>query len=253
MDASIDDKLRVLNVIPHEAEYILDVGCASGHVTAEMARQRPRSHFHGIDVELPFVGMAQSQPSKPANVSYSHNWLSDLHQYKTRYDVIMFMSVLHEFYSYGKGITSVVKALCDAYELLNPGGMLIIRDMLRPDNVSNIPDRMTLTEKIASVVDVRTWYDYDEHYIVSAGNIMKVNDLLLHLLYQDNWDNEVEETYMFWTVKDYIKFCQQLQLDPIAQECYRLEYVEERWKKELWLNQMEIQMMYTTGIIAFQK
>ena len=38
--------------------------------------------------------------------------------------IVVFCSVLHEFYTYGEGISSVLKALADAHELLRPGGVI---------------------------------------------------------------------------------------------------------------------------------
>lgn len=253
MDASLDDKMKVVQLIPKDAEYVLDVGCASGHVTGAMASTMPGTHFHGIDVNLQFVGMAQKVVQD--NASFSHNWLSDLHEYGTKYDAITFMSSLHEFYSYGKGVTSVIKALCDAYELLQPDGVLIIRDMLRPDNKSDMGDRIQLFNKIESQEHVASFIaDYDQKRDIHSGGIKKLNDLMLHLLYQDNWHNEVREDYMFWTADDYAKFGKHvLGMDVEMFDCYLLDYVKDRWRRELWLNEMEMSNLYSTGVVALRK
>lgn len=252
MDASMDDKMKVLQFIPDDAQYVLDVGCASGHVTRGMANLRPSTYFHGVEVSLPFVGMANAE-NDASNVGFSRNWLSDLHSYGTQYDAITFMSVLHEFYSYGEGVTSVVKALCDAYELLNYGGVLIIRDMLRPDNKSNMGDRIQLVNKLDGIPNVKSWLsDYDLKMDLHTG-IQGLNDFLLHMLYTDNWANEIRERYMFWSAQDYVNFAQYLNLDVEAVDCYLLDYVSDRWKKELWLNQMELSNLYSTGIVVLRK
>lgn len=254
MDESIDDKMKVVKVIPKDAEYVLDVGCASGHVTGAMANIRPDTHFHGIDIELPLVGMAHNQVVQE-NVSFSNNWLSDLHKYKTKYDAITFMSSLHEFYSYGEGVTSVVKALCDAYELLQPDGVLIIRDMIRPNNKSDMGDRLQLYDKLDSQPAVAPYLvDYDNKWDLHHSGMLSLNDFLLHMLYQDNWSNEIREKYMFWTAEQYGQFGKHvLGMDVRAFDCYLLDYVAERWKKELWLNQMEMSDLYSTGVVALRK
>jgi SAM-dependent methyltransferase len=254
LDASIDDKMKVVQLIPDDAEYVLDVGCASGHVTGAMANMRPDTHFHGIDVSLPYVGMAHNQVVQE-NVSFSRNWLSDLHDYGTKYDCITFMSVAHEVYSYGEGITSVLKLLCDAYELLNPGGVIIVRDMLRPDNKSEMDDRLELFGKLDSMRDLDPLLvEYDERWGLHTRGIKAFNDLLLHLLYRDNWHNEIRENYMFWTAEDYAKFAKHiLGMEIVAYDCYLLDYVRERWRKEFWLNQMQMSNLYSTGVVAFQK
>ena len=47
-----------------------------------------------------------------------------------RFDAVLFSSVLHEFFAYGEGVSSVLKALADAHELLRPSGVIVIRDMI---------------------------------------------------------------------------------------------------------------------------
>lgn len=258
MDASIEDKMRVINAIPKDAEYVLDVGCANGHVTTHMANLRPQTYFHGIDVELPFVGMAQANKIQEGigNVGFSHNWLSDLHDYRTRYDVITMLSVNHEVYSYGKGITSVVKLLCDAHELLNDGGLIIIRDALRPrrDDMS-MEERMNLHDKLSSISTIEQWLTaYQAERGMTYLSAAKLNDFLLHMLYTDNWDHEMQEDYMFWSAQDYIGFAQiVLNMEPLLADCYLLDYVKERWKRDLWLNDMELSNLYSTGIVVLRK
>ena len=254
LDGSLDDKAAVVQFIPRDAEYVLDVGCASGHVTGAMAAIREDVHFHGIDVELPFVGMAQNQAIRE-NTSFSHNWLSDLQKYNTKYDAITFMSVLHEFYSYGKGITSVVKALCDAYELLNPEGVIIIRDMMRPNTQMDTHTATSILGKIEGQIKVADKvHDYNSRWGFIDG-IRSVNDCMLHLLYQDNWHNEIREKYMFWTAEEYINFgTKTLGMELVeGSAVYLLDYVRERWRKELWLNQMELDSLYSTGVVALRK
>lgn len=256
MDASMEDKLRVLHFIPEDAELVLDVGCASGHITKQLAANRRNTHFHGIDVNLPFIGMAQQAsaavPNTP-NSSFSHNWLSDLHQYDTKYDAITFMSVLHEFYSSGQGITSVIKALCDAHELLKPGGVLIIRDMLR--GAKAVDDVQAIADKIRKVPQSEIYIkDYEEKQQPFDLNSTTLNDFLLHLLYIDNWENEVKERYMFWGVREYLQFGNvALGMEMVGFDAYLLGYVKEQWKRLAWLNEMEMSRLYSTGMVALRK
>lgn len=50
------------------------------------------------------------------------------------FDNVLFSSVLHEVFSYGKGEASINRALEAAYRVLKPGGKILIRDGVRPDN-----------------------------------------------------------------------------------------------------------------------
>lgn len=259
MDGSIEDKIQVVQLIPENAEYILDVGCAAGGVTAQLAMQLPDSHFHGIDVSLPFIGMAQTNKNLQDNVSFSHNWLSDLHQYGTKYDCIMFMSVLHEIFSYGQGSSSIVKVLADAYELLKPGGRIIIRDMLRETNQTTGNELMGLIhlrDKLLSLDKYREYvieYEQVRQEQVS-NNVALANDFLLHTLYLDNWQNEIKEFYTCWDIRAYGKYLGDiLNMELVSGHTYLLDYVKGVWKKELWLNDEEIHPFISTGVVCAER
>jgi hypothetical protein len=177
-----------------------------------------------------------------------------LHDYGTKYDAITFMGVLHEVYS-AHGLSSVVKLLCDAHELLNYGGALIIRDMIRPHNSSNMAERMALYNKLESNPNVYPWLtDYQSQREMVYMNIESINDFLLHMLYTDNWANEIQERYMFWTAEEYMDFGRMLGMELVdSSQCYLLDYVKEQWRRELWLNDMEMSSLYSTGVVALRK
>jgi SAM-dependent methyltransferase len=258
MDASIDDKLKVVEYIPEDADYVLDVGCAAGGVTRRIAQAvaPDNIHVHGIDINLPFVGMAQqtsaAAPNTP-NVSFSHNWLSDLLKYDTKYDAVLFMSVLHEFYSSG-GTTAVVKALSDAHDLLKPGGRIIIRDMIRPDNALHYSldvgrDRFNIMQKWSDLSGLIASFELQRGGI--NQDVTKMNELLLHLLYSDNWSAEMKETYLFWSHKDYAAFLGTvLGMHHIRSISYLTDYVRDKWERMGVENDVKY---YSNGIVVYER
>jgi hypothetical protein len=145
--------------------------------------------------------------------------------------------------------------LCDAHELLNYGGALIIRDMIRPHNSSNMAERMALYNKLESNPNVYPWLtDYQSQREMVYMNIESINDFLLHMLYTDNWANEIQERYMFWTAEEYMDFGRMLGMELVdSSQCYLLDYVKEQWRRELWLNDMEMSSLYSTGVVALRK
>jgi 2-polyprenyl-3-methyl-5-hydroxy-6-metoxy-1,4-benzoquinol methylase len=132
LGGSIRDKLRVVEFIPKVERHVLDVGCADGMVTKAMALERPEMEFLGVDLSYSSIHNAL-RSELPENADFKRGYLRDLLMEPDRYDAVTFISVLHEFFSYGQGISSVVKALAEAHELLRPGGVVIIRDMIFHD------------------------------------------------------------------------------------------------------------------------
>src|SRR5207253_9680635 len=93
----------------------------------------PQANILGIDLNREFVALANDHRQRGSNVHFQRKYLRGLLNRQQRYDVVLFCSVLHEFWTYGEGISSVLKALADAHELLHAGGTTIIRDMILND------------------------------------------------------------------------------------------------------------------------
>ena len=130
MARPLQEKLKVAQFISPGAKNILDVGCADGVVTCALAEMFPHAQFLGIDLDANFVVQARERARLMGNARFYRLYLRELLAKKQKYDTVLFVSVLHEFFSYGEGISSVLKALCDARELLVKGGDIVIRDMV---------------------------------------------------------------------------------------------------------------------------
>ena len=119
MARPLQEKLRVARYIPAHAKNVLDVGCADGTITLSLAKLFPKIYFLGIDLEEDFIQEAQDKAKKEKvkNIGFEKIYLRDLLARPDRFDAVSFVSVLHEFYSYGEGTSSVLKALADAHEL----------------------------------------------------------------------------------------------------------------------------------------
>src|SRR3989338_7295180 len=133
MSKPLQEKLRIIKFIPENAKSIVDVGCAYGTITIALAKLFPDIQFLGIDVDEKFIEQARKKSEGISNVKFEKIYQRELLAESQRFDVVIFCSVLHEFYSYGEGISTVVKALADAHELLNKNGIIIIRDMILPE------------------------------------------------------------------------------------------------------------------------
>ncbi len=253
MSKPLQEKLKVAKYISSQAKSVLDVGCADGTVTLALADMFPSVNFVGIDLSPEFIEIANSRVGSRTNVRFECVYLRDLLATDDKFDVVLFCSVLHEFFSYGEGISSVVKALSDARELLNPGGQVVIRDMLLYEYAEN--SQLWLTEilkkvrveKLASLVD-----DF-EKYFGKINSIKQVNHFLLKYMYTDNWQREVKENYVPVSFENYDKIFAVLGMTVSFQRSSTIPYLKNKWKEDFGFTDDELETFRSTGIIVAVK
>lgn len=135
MKSSLGDKERLLPFI--NKGRVLDVGAGGG----EFSEFLRLSGYDVVATDGSPEAVERIQlnfPNVPAAKVYSHH-LPDVFAEQT-FDSIVCSSILHEVYSYGGGkyarydLDSVRSALFDFYKLLKPGGTLVIRDGVKPND-----------------------------------------------------------------------------------------------------------------------
>jgi ubiquinone/menaquinone biosynthesis C-methylase UbiE len=257
MDASLLEKLRIAIGIPKGALSGLDVGCANGTTTIALAKLFPHMEWVGVDIDEAFIEIAKrkAQEEGVTNVRFVCSRLHDLQwPVKEQFDVVIFCSVLHEFFSYGYGISSVTDAIGDAQKLLRVGGVVIIRDMLL-DQYSTTATMLlpTFSKKIGGKAHllpqladfVRTYGEFDSH--------AKWNHFALKYLYKDNWSRELGEDYTAVTI-------QQMKM-ALALHGFSVEYVSSSvlpfldalWRKDFGLTDEEVRAFLSTTIMIGKK
>jgi SAM-dependent methyltransferase len=244
MSNSLGDKLRVGEFIGASGKSVLDVGCADGAVTKALASIMPDNRFKGIDIDASFITFAKTDPVP--NAVFRCCFLRDLLLTEERFSAVTFMSVLHEFYSYGSGITSVVKALADARELLSDDGRIIIRDMALPKPRS---DLSSMVRKVKDKSEyVRQLKDFEVHFgELSTDN---VNHFLLKYFYTNNWDRECPENYTPVSFEEYHEIFRMLRMKVQHSECYLLPFLGEKWARDFQLSPDEIALLHSTAVIV---
>lgn len=253
MSKPLQEKLKIALYIPDQTSSILDVGCADGVVTMALADMFPNSTVHGIDLDDNFISQAKEKVGDKKNVSFEKIYLRDLLARNVKYDVITFCSVLHEFFSYGEGMSSVVKALSDAHELLKPGGRIIIRDMILPEySFQSDLNLDTILKKVSSKLDPKIISDFQK-YFGEIKNLAQLNHLLLKYMYTDNWEREVQENYVPVSLDKYLNILNLLDMKIEFTDHYKIPYLREKWTSDFGLTPTEISPLKTTGIIIAQK
>jgi len=117
---------------------IVDEGCADGALLAEISRDFPDSDLFGIDLSAEFAGRFHERQRAGefggAYVHFFHRNLLDRIFEPESIDTTLCNSTLHEIWSYGEGEKSVRNYLAEKFRQLRPGGRLLIRDVVGPEN-----------------------------------------------------------------------------------------------------------------------
>ncbi|MEX0917622.1 MAG: class I SAM-dependent methyltransferase [Candidatus Paceibacterota bacterium] len=256
MSKPLQEKLRVARYIDPAATNILDVGCADGTVTLALATLFPEKQFLGIDLDEEFVAIAtdRAKQQKLTNVRFERTYLRELLSHTERYDSVLFVSVLHEFFTYGEGISSVLKAMADAEEILRPGGDIVIRDMILLSYTKQtdylIPEMRT---KIASQSDIEARArDFETHF-GPIKTIYAMNHFLLKYMYAENWDRECVEHYVPVTFEQYENIFSLLGMEMVLRDSYLLPFLREKWLSDFSFTEDELAPLASTGFLVARK
>lgn len=254
MAKPLAEKLKIVKYLPEGAENVLDVGCADGAITLEMSSLLPEIKFLGIDLNEDFIGMASKKAVQVPNVKFEKIYLRELLAKPKRFDAVIFCSVLHEFYTYGEGISSVLKALADAHELLRPGGVIIVRDMVLSEYTKKANLRFEqILEKIRSKKEWQSSIKDFENCFGKLNNIYRINHFLLKYWYRENWNRECKENYVPVTFEEYEKIFSLLGMTFQYKDTYLIPYLKEKWQKDFGLTDDEISEFHSTSFLVAQK
>ncbi len=255
MSKSLQEKLRIARYVPAHATDILDVGCADGTITEALANLFPHVSLLGIDLSADFIAQAKARigDSQP-NLSFEQIYLRELLARPNKYHAVFFTSVLHEFYSYGEGISSVLKALADAHELLLPGGEIMIRDMVLPEYTKHnhfIAD--TIEKKIRAKVELAPYIADFEKAHGPLNSLHSINHFLLKYFYTDNWERECAEHYVPVSLEQYQTIFELLGMELVHRETYAIPYLKQKWQADFGLDETELAELSSTSILIARK
>ena len=250
MAAPLRDKVRIVQWFPDNPTGILDVGSADGVVTCEIANMYPEASVLGIELREDFCQRARDRGHAVPNVSFRRGYLGE-HIGVEKYDVVTFISVMHEIYSFGGGFAGAARALAGATEVLKPGGRVIIRDMIIYDYAHHTS---------SPVLAKRIWDNPRAHQKLqveefsnrygSIWNLANLNHYLLKYPYVQNWDSEIEENYVALTWEWYVKAFEVFGLKIIHRESYLLPYLRGLWQTDFNLDDDDLIPFLSTGIIV---
>lgn len=220
MNDSMKHKRALLDYITGDS--VLDIGPGGGGLMDMILERYPEKRVTGIDFSQNVIDSLIKRKQRE-NRKWEVLYGDALHLNQTvkpgDVDTIIFCSVLHEFFSYiefeGRKFnpSTIAAALRNAFDILAPGGRIIIRDgiMTEPEAQTRTirflsEDGMTFLERYAKDFMGRTIrYDVTGHNTVS----MPVNDAM-EFLYTYTWGeesyaHEVNEQFGIFTPSGYIR------------------------------------------------
>lgn len=234
MAQSIGDKIRIIQHLPRIVDplnppKVLDVGAGGGEFALEL-------------VKLGYKVTVLDANEDAIEQLYRYNNLETIHALANQtsdfgenvYDAIVCSSVLHEVFSYGDNvhrrghISSIGRAVDSFREALKPGGVLVIRDGVLPDNWESKATVQLLDGHESSAVNL-----YLKMCPFANGEAYGKQGTLINLeeiapkLWEGNVHSVLEFAYTYtWGLDSYHRETQEL-YTAMTLEGYS-DYLEER-------------------------
>lgn len=215
LDAGLNEKLQVIGpwLRAWPSAPLVDVGAGAGAVSAWAARQYPAASVIGIDVSVTMLEIAKRRHHGQCNLSFRQGNAGEAHAENAA--SIILCSVLHEVYSYhGDTLAAVTKAVEAAWSSLRPGGRLIIRDFVKPQNGDQpvllchcrsdiVPGHDFLSFARAFARPIRSRLrDGAPGVFVYETDLASAYEYILRKNYHEMWHAELQERYGFWTATE---------------------------------------------------
>ncbi|MDP2274547.1 MAG: methyltransferase domain-containing protein [Archangium sp.] len=132
MDASLVQKLE--DLVPFvKPGCIVDKGCGTGKLLVELSRLYPQSRLVGVDLSREFLRVCDENTYLTDDVLLVFANIIERNVPPGTATTVIYSSVMHEVHSYcDYDVKQIDRALANAYEELQPGGRVLIRDGISP-------------------------------------------------------------------------------------------------------------------------
>ena len=209
---------------------VVDVGSGGGILLDKLEAKFPDKKVIGTDISTNVIETLEHKKSREGHKweVMVHNFVDDTMEPKV--GSVIFSSILHEIYSYTeteKGrfeIDSVKKALRNAYDSLDPGGRIIIRDGVKtkgnavrkvrfktPAGLDFFRNYLRDFKGLKDIPEEKKVTDIDEKNLTVTGDINFIREFLFTYTWgSESYAHEVQEQFGYFTLEEYKQFFTEL-------------------------------------------
>jgi len=257
MEKSAMDKLRIFSFI--KEGIIVDMGAGAGAISALLLRHFPESKTVAVDNSPDMIRRLKKRFDNNSQVEIIKDGLTSF-RYKSKVDTILFISVLHELFSFNNySHKLVIDTLRNTFNLLNKGGRLIIRDGVQPEQTTlylkplhkdsyNRFHEFIRSFKVRPLVFSQGIFSQDsfiqqtpnnyeefkkDNYLIEM-QAQDVSELLSKYFYSEvNLPIELKEQFGIWTLEEYKEVLKGLGFSILHAETFILDYLlKEHYSKD---------------------
>ncbi len=221
---------------------IVDEGCADAALFIPIAKDFPDSDLIGVDISNEFIARVEERIREgyfgdSFVTVLQANLMAPIFKDPVA-NTIICNSTMHEIWSYNNKEASLREYLSYKYDQLLPGGRLLIRDVVGPENPHAIWYMRDASDNNARfkkfVHDFAHVRDEDAYEIcVHEGveyikaNSKIISEYLLHKDYINNWDSEMKEEFCHLNGTSWGKLLEDTSFSVVACKPYTSEWIKE--------------------------
>ena len=209
---------------------VVDVGSGGGILLDKLEKSYPDMTVIGTDISTNVIETLNQKKNRDG-----HKWEVKVHNFvddtmEPRVSSIIFSSILHEIYSYTETesgrfeIDSVKRALRNAYDSLEEGGRIIIRDGVKTEGNYPLTIRfkteggldffrnyMNDFKGLKDIPDEKKVTKIDEKTLTVTGDVNFIREFLYTYTWgSESYAHEVQEQFGYFTLNEYKEFFKSL-------------------------------------------
>ncbi|MCR4327505.1 MAG: methyltransferase domain-containing protein [Nanoarchaeota archaeon] len=251
MDQNIQFKFNDIApfVVPGK---IVDAGCGTGALIWHLSKNFEESDIIGIEATRKFYEYCKLQEYPNPFVYFYRKNILDQNFKENTVNTFIYSSVLHEIYSYISE-DSLKKVIKNTFKELLPGGRIVIRDVVGPENPK---------EKVFLELNEKDGKDSGDVHILSTKakfykfvkdfkrrkiefeevkflgktfielSIQDAYEFISKMNYTDNWKSEMNEEFGFWSLSKWKDEIKKVGFEIVpGSKSFKSEYIIEKMYK----------------------
>jgi SAM-dependent methyltransferase len=248
MDQNIEFKFKDIQPFVVQGK-IVDSGCGTGGLIWYLSKHFEESDVIGIEATRRFYEYCKLQQYPNPFVYFYRRNILDQNFKENTINTFVYSSVLHEIYSYINK-EALIKVLKNTFKQLAPGGRVIIRDVVGPENKDELV-LLELNERDGKMIgDIKSLSTYSKFYRfvkdfiprkikfkeknIGGKKLIEISmgdayEFMSKMNYVDNWQSEMHEEFGFWNFSDWKKEMNKIGFEIVAgSHPFRSEYIVEK-------------------------